>query len=339
MTTVSRQPGWPSDLSDTHRQGSSGIVADHTLAIGTGPIEVQRRLALGRFRIVADLGRGNMGEVMLAEDTLLGRRVAIKRLHAELLGDPRHRERMRNEARIAVQFDHPAIVRVLDLLCEDGADHIVMEYIPGPSLRALRNRGALAISYVVQIACELTDALQHVHACGVIHRDLKLENVLTTRDGRPKLNDFGVACSAECIDGPGEIVGTPRAMSPEQVAGEPIDPRSDLFSLGVLLYELVAGASPFAAEGPIETMQRVLHDLAPSLAEAHPDVPPALASLVDHLLAKDPAHRPQSANEVAVRLRALIPGRCLSSASTSRTTCPEAHASRPGGSSARACSG
>jgi eukaryotic-like serine/threonine-protein kinase len=249
-----------------------------------------------------------MGEVMLAEDTLLGRRVAIKRLRSELLEDPRHREWLRNEARIAVQFDHPAIVRVLDLLCEDGADHIVMEYIPGPSLRTLRNRGALAIAYVVETACELADALEHVHARGIIHRDLKLENVLTTRDGRPKLNDFGVACSVECIAGSGEIVGTPRAMSPEQVAGEPIDPRSDLFSLGVLLYELVAGMSPFAAEGAAETMQRVLHDLAPSLAEAHPDVPPPLASLIDHLLAKDPAHRPQGAHEVAARLHALIPG-------------------------------
>jgi eukaryotic-like serine/threonine-protein kinase len=310
MTRVGGLPAWPSDLSATHRfQGSSAIVAAQTLAVGTGPIEVQRRLALGRFRIVADLGGGSMGEVMLAEDTLLGRRVAIKRLRAELLDDPGHRERLRNEARIAVQFDHPAIVRVLDLLCEDGADYIVMEYIPGPSLRTLRNRGALAIAYVVETACELTDALEHVHARGIIHRDLKLENVPTTRDGRPKLNDFGVACSVECIDGPGEIVGTPRAMSPEQVTGEPIDPRSDLFSLGVLLYELVAGMSPFAAEGAVETMQRVLHDPAPSLAGAHPDVPPLLASLIDRLLAKDPAHRPQSAHEVAARLHALIPRR------------------------------
>jgi eukaryotic-like serine/threonine-protein kinase len=310
MTRVGGLRAWPSDLSATHRfQGSSAIVAAQTLAVGTGPIEVQRRLALGRFRIVADLGGGSMGEVMLAEDTLLGRRVAIKRLRAELLDDPGHRERLRNEARIAVQFDHPAIVRVLDLLCEDGADYIVMEYIPGPSLRTLRDRGVLAIAYVVETACELADALEHVHARRIIHRDLKLENVLTTRDGRPKLNDFGVACSVECSDGPGEIVGTPRAMSPEQVTGEPIDPRSDLFSLGVLLYELVAGMSPFAAEGAVETMQRVLHDPAPSLAGAHPDVPPLLASLIDRLLAKDPAHRPQSAHEVAARLHALIPRR------------------------------
>jgi serine/threonine-protein kinase len=184
-----------------------------------------------------------------------------------------------------------------------------MEYVAGPSLRTLRGRGALEISHVMQIAWELTNALEHVHACGIIHRDLKLENVLTTRDGRSKLNDFGIARSAECVEGPGEIMGTPRAMSPEQVAGEPLDPRSDLFSLGVLLYELVAGASPFAAESHAQTMQRVLHDHPPSLAEAHPDVPAALASLIDHLLDKEPARRPQSACEVAGRLRMLDPAR------------------------------
>jgi serine/threonine protein kinase len=310
MSTVGRLPAWPSDLSDTHRfQAGLAIVEDHARAVGTGPIAVQRRIALGRFRVVADLGRGSMGEVMLAEDTLLGRRVAIKRLRPELAENRSHRERLRNEARIAAQLDHPAIVRVLDLLCEDGADHIVMEYVAGPSLRTLRDRGAPAIARVVQIAWELAAALEHVHGRGIIHRDLKLENVLTTRDGRPKLNDFGIARSAECVDDPGQIMGTPRAMSPEQVAGEPLDPRSDLFSLGVLLHELVAGGSPFAAESHAQTMRRVLHHHPPSLAGAHPDVPAALASVIDHLLAKDPAHRPQSAREVAMRLRVLDPAR------------------------------
>jgi serine/threonine protein kinase len=310
MSTVGRSPAWPGDLSGTHRlQASPAIVAEHALSVGTGPIAVERRIALGRFRVVANLGNGSMGEVMLAEDTLLGRRVALKRLRPELAESRSHRERLRNEARIVVQLDHPAIVRVHDLLCEDGADHIVMEYVAGPSLRTLRGRGALAISHVVQIAWELADALEHVHARGIIHRDLKLENVLTTRDGRPKLNDFGIARSAECVDDPGEIMGTPRAMSPEQVLGERLDPRSDLFSLGVLLYEFVLGASPFAAETHAQTMQRVLHHHPPPLAEADLDVPAALASLIDHLLDKDPAHRPQSAREVAVRLRALDPAR------------------------------
>lgn len=306
MTTSCRLPAWPSDLSDTQRfQAEPAIVVDRALSVGTGPVAVQRRIALGRFRVVADLGSGNMGEVMLAEDTLLGRRVAIKRLRAELTADPRHRERLRNEARIAVQLDHPAIVHVYDLLCEDGIDHIVMEYIAGPSLSTLRGRGALAIAHVVQIARELADALDHVHSRGIIHRDLKLENVLTTCDGRPKLNDFGIARSAECVNDPSEIVGTPRAMSPEQVRGEPVDRRSDLFSLGILLYELVAGTSPFAADSHAQTMQRVLLHHPPSLAVEQPEVPLSLAALFDHLLSKDPARRPQSAREVAARLRAL----------------------------------
>lgn len=310
MTTGCRLPTWPSDLSDTQRfQAGPSIVADRTLAVGTGPVAVQRRIALGRFRVVADLGSGSMGEVVLAEDTLLGRRVAIKRLRAELTADPRHRERLRNEARIAVQLDHPAIVRVYDLLCEDGIDHIVMEYVVGPSLRTLRGRGAMAIAHVVQIACELTDALDHIHRQGIIHRDLKLENVLTTRDGRPKLNDFGIACSVECVNDSREIVGTPRAMSPEQVVGEPLDRRSDLFSLGILLYELIAGMSPFGADCHAQTMRRVLLHHPPSLVVEQPDVPPSLAALVEHLLDKDPVHRPQSAREVAAQLRALGPAR------------------------------
>jgi len=293
------------DLDDTERiQTDPSIVIDPALALGTGPVVAPRRIALGRFRIVAELGSGSMGEVMLAEDTLLGRRVAIKRLRAELARDPRFCRRLRDEARIAVQLDHPAIVRVLDLVCEDGVDHIVMEYVAGPSLRALRNLGSLPLARVVQIGWELADALDHVHAHGIVHRDLKLENVLTTRDGRPRLNDFGIARSAECVDDPTEVMGTPRAMSPEQVAGDPVDRRSDLFSLGILLYELVTGVSPFAADSHAQTMRRVLHHSPRSLI-ADPGVPAALAALIDQLLAKLPQRRPQTAREVARRLHAI----------------------------------
>lgn len=303
MTAVDGSPVGSSDSLGTQRIAADPSVVAEMPAVGTGPIETHRRIALGRFRIVAVLGSGSMGEVLLAEDTLLSRRVAIKRLRPELAGDPRHRERLRNEARIAVQLDHPAIVRVLDLLRDDGVDHIVMEYVAGPSLRALRSRRALPIPEVVQIAAQVVDALDHVHRRGVVHCDLKLENVLTTRDGRPKLNDFGIARSVACV-GCDEIIGTPRAMSPEQISGAPIDGRSDLFSVGVLLHELVTGVSPFAADGHAQTMAHVLFHRPPSLA-AGPGVPPALAALVEHLLEKDPACRPQRARDVAVRLRAI----------------------------------
>jgi serine/threonine-protein kinase len=303
---------WQSDLADTQCFHTPAGLVDAPPVTedvpAAGAVLAVRRIALGRFRVVAELGSGSMGEVVLAEDTWLGRRVAIKRLRGELAGDPRHRRRLRNEARIAVQVDHPGIVRVLDLVCEDGVDHIIMEHVPGPSLRALRGDGALPVARAVSVACELADALDHVHSHGIVHRDVKLENVLTTSDGRPKLNDFGIARFAGCDDDPGEVTGTPRAMSPEQVAGEPVDQRSDLFSLGILLYELVVDASPFAADSHARTMRRVLRHHPRSLSAELPGVPPAFAALVDQLLDKDPARRPQSAREVAARLRELAAG-------------------------------
>jgi len=307
MTTVQRLPAWPSDSAETHRFQVASPTAVDTVPTAVGTLGAAlNHIALGRFRVFADLGAGSMGEVALAEDSLLGRRVAIKRLRPALAGDPWHRWRLRNEARIAAQLDHPGIVRVLDLVCEAGVDHIVMEYVPGPSLRTLRSGGPLPIERTVQISIELADALDHVHGGGIIHRDVKLENVLTSQDGRPKLNDFGIACTAvSAAAGGGEVIGTPRSMSPEQVLGEPIDCRSDLFSLGVLLYELMTGASPFAADGHAQTMRRiVLHQPRPLAAEV-PGVPPALAALVDQLLDKSAQRRPQSAQEVVARLRAI----------------------------------
>jgi serine/threonine-protein kinase len=307
MTTVQRLPAWPSDLAETHRFQVACSTAVDTMPSAVGALgQSLSRIALGRFRAFADLGAGSMGEVALAEDSLLGRRVAIKRLRPALAGDPWHRWRLRNEARIAAQLDHAAIVRVLDLVCDDGVDHIVMEYVPGPSLRTLRGTAPLTLARTLQIAAELGDALDHVHGRGFIHRDVKLENVLTSHDGRPKLNDFGIACTAaSAAAGGGEVMGTPRAMSPEQVLGEPIDGRSDLFSLGVLLYELIAGASPFAADGHAQTMRRIVLHHPRSLTDEVPGVPAALAALVEHLLDKSPLRRPQTAQEVALQLRAI----------------------------------
>src|ERR1041385_7344495 len=215
MTTAQRLPAWPSDLAETHRFQVAPTSTVDTAPIMVGALgQALSRIAPGRCRGVADLGAGNMGEVALAEDSLLGRRVAIKRLRPTLAADPWHRWRLRNEARIAAQLDHPAIVRVLDLVCEEGVDHIVMEYVPGPSLRTRRASGPLALVRVAQIAGELADALDHVHAHGVIHRDVKLENVLTSHDGRPKLNDFGIACTAASATvGGGEVMGTPREVA------------------------------------------------------------------------------------------------------------------------------
>ncbi|HEX3764303.1 MAG TPA: serine/threonine-protein kinase [Kofleriaceae bacterium] len=267
---------------------------------------------LGRYRILSRLGCGGMGEVFLAEDPVLRRGVAIKRIRPGLQRDATFRARLRREAQLAARLGHRAIVQVFDLLSENDVDHVVMEYVPGPSLHTLLAGRAMPVAEAVRIAAELTDGLAYAHRQGIVHRDLKLENVLISTDGQPKIADFGIARRTattadgavhETLTGDGLLLGTSRAMSPEQIQCHDVDARSDLFSLGVLLYELVTGTSPFAARNEAMTMLRVLHDQPLPARERGPAIPVALSDLIDHLLAKDPADRPASARTVAERLR------------------------------------
>jgi class 3 adenylate cyclase len=267
---------------------------------------------LGRYKILNQLGRGGMGEVFLAEDPVLRRGVAIKRIRPGLERDRTYRARLRREAQMAAKLGHRAIVQVFDLVTEAGADHVIMEYVPGPSLHAMLASGPVPSHEVVRIARELADGLAHAHQHGIIHRDLKLENILFTHDGQPKIADFGIARRSATATGGGEpgesltregfVVGTSRAMAPEQIQGHAVDARSDLFSLGVLLYELLTGQSPFAAEVDAQTILRVLHHRQPPAREVMPSVPGGLSDLVDRLLEKNPLHRPQSAREVLTQL-------------------------------------
>jgi serine/threonine protein kinase/tetratricopeptide (TPR) repeat protein len=276
---------------------------------------------LSRYRILTRLGRGGMGEVLLAEDPALCRSVAIKRIRPGLERDRTFRARLRREAQLAARLSHRAIVQVFDLVTSDNVDHVVMEYVPGPSLHTLLAGGAMAIAEIVRIAIEIADGLAYAHQQGVIHRDLKLENILISTDGQPKIADFGIARrvaipgdsarrepaeSHEPLTREGVVVGTSRAMSPEQIQGHEVDARSDLFSFGVMLYELVTGKSPFAAGVDAVTLLRVLNDRQPPARELAPEVPRALSELIDHLLEKTPAQRPDSAGAVRDRLRRVL---------------------------------
>ncbi|HMG21066.1 MAG TPA: protein kinase, partial [Kofleriaceae bacterium] len=194
-------------------------------------------------------------------------------------------------------------------------DHVIMEYVPGPSLHALLAGRAMPVAEAVRIAGELADGLAYAHQHGIVHRDLKLENVLIRTDGQPKIVDFGIACRTaiagdsavhEALTRDGFMVGTSRAMSPEQIQCREVDARSDLFSFGVLLYELVTGATPFAAAAEPLIMLRVLNDRQAPACDARPEVPPALSELIDHLLEKDPARRPETARTVRDRLRRML---------------------------------
>ena len=250
-----------------------------------------------------------MGEVFRAYDERLKRRVAIKRMGGRGPKDDLGRERLRREARTVAGLNHPAIVQIHDLIELDGEDWIVMEWVDGTSVRHLLQDGPLPLATSLHLAIEILEGLAEAHAQGIVHRDLKAENVMLTASGRAKILDFGLATHLRAIEGQlsnsGEGVGTVRAVSPEQLLGHTVDPRSDLFSLGVLIYEMVSGESPFMADSAEQTMVRVCHEPHRPLGEVRADVPTELSHLVDELLSKAPSERPTDGRDVARRLRSL----------------------------------
>lgn len=266
---------------------------------------------IGHYRILSNLGTGGMGEVVLAHDDQLDRKVAIKRVRQDEVR-AHQRERFRREARLAARLNHPNIVHVYDLLTESDADYLVLEYVEGTTLRAMVRRGPLSVDRAVELGLQIAKGLQEAHRHGIIHRDLKTENVLVTNEGQAKIADFGIAkrvtddgADEDSLTRTGAVLGTYRAMSPEQARGEPVDHRSDLFSLGVLLYEILTGHSPFEAENGLAMLDRIARHRQDPVRELNPDVPDRLSVLVDSLLEKEPFQRPRSAGEVVSVLESL----------------------------------
>lgn len=295
------------------------------------PPLVNRTLA--HYRVLAQLGKGGMGEVWLAEDLRLRRRVALKVLPPDLAEEPRHLERFRREARSVAALNHPNIVTLYSVEEVEGLHFLVMEVVEGETLADLLASGPMPLEQLLPIARSLAEALEAAHACGVVHRDLKPRNVMVSREGRVKILDFGIARSTHSRDGDeaddstsetdltrtGRLIGTAAYMSPEQIQGDPVDQRSDLFSLGVLLYEMATGQRPFQGKSRLSTMAAVLHDTPPPLSTLVAGLLDRFDWIVSRCLAKEPSLRYRNAAELRSDLLKLAEGSETSLSSEAET--------------------
>jgi serine/threonine protein kinase len=274
---------------------------------------------LGPYEILSPLGAGGMGEVYRARDSRLGREVALKILPVGYSADPDRLRRFEQEARATAALNHPNILAVFDVGRQEGSPYIVSELLEGESLRTRLHAGPLPMRKAVEYALQIIRGLAAAHDRGIFHRDLKPENIFITRDGHAKILDFGLAkltlpepgtaaglsATLDSATGRGALLGTVGYMSPEQVRGATIDARSDLFSFGVMLYEMLSGRRAFRGETTADTISAILKEDPPELTATGRDVPPILERIVQHCMEKDPAVRFQSARDIAFNLESL----------------------------------
>jgi serine/threonine protein kinase len=297
--TVSRVDTLPEDFARLLGQKNAGIGA----VIGN------------RFKLLEKLGGGAMGDVYVAENIAINVKVAVKLLKPDLLADAHFRSRFQREAQAIASIEHPNVARFFDLVVGDPT-FLVMEYVRGKTLSArLREEKRFSVEEAVRIASKLCQALRAAHAVGVIHRDLKPSNVILTTslddNVLPKLIDFGLAKLAartdeQSLTRTGQLVGTPQYMSPEQIAGKNVDPRSDIYALACLTYEMLAGQPPFTGSDDFQILYHQVHEAPRALRELVPDAPAALEGVLACALAKDPAQRYSSMADFAAALRATL---------------------------------
>jgi serine/threonine protein kinase/predicted Zn-dependent protease len=258
-----------------------------------------------RYQIIEDLGKGGMGRVYKAFDTEVREKLALKLLNPDIGTDERTIERFRNELKLARQISHRNICRMYDFSCEEGTYYITMEYVSGEDLKSLIHRiGALPIGKAVSIAGQVAEGLSEAHRLGVIHRDLKPQNIMIDRDGNARIMDFGIARSiaARGITGAGVMIGTPEYMSPEQVDGKEADPRADIYSLGIILFEMLTGRLPFEGDTPLSVAVKQKTDSPPDPKSLNAQIPDELGRIVLKCLEKSKEKRYQSAGEVLADL-------------------------------------
>jgi serine/threonine protein kinase len=287
---------------------------------------------LGPYEVLSPLGSGGMGEVYRARDTRLNREVAIKVLPGAFANDPARLKRFEKEALAVGQLNHPNVLTLHDVGTHEGAPFVVSELLDGVTLRTQIQAGELETARAVDYAVQMAEGLAAAHEKGIVHRDLKPENVVVTRGDRLKILDFGLAkltgseaaddtgelegtgpllAGPDLLTGPGLVIGTLGYMSPEQLRGQPVDHRSDLFSFGVVLYEMLTGRRPFQGATPVDTATAILKDDPPRLAEWRGGIPGDLEAIIRRCLEKNPARRFSSAREVLDSLRAARQARPL----------------------------
>ena len=302
------------------------------VAAGAGTMSsMQQAFADGRYVVERLLGAGGMAQVYLTHDEVLDRHVALKILREQYAEDEEFVERFRREARSAASLSHPNIVSIYDQgRSEDGAYYIAIEYVPGGTLKErMRREGVFTSHAAVEVALQITDALSEAHEKGVIHRDIKPQNVLLTHKGDVKVTDFGIARAAASASSvataTGAVLGTAAYMSPEQARGEPVGPQSDLYSLGVVLYEMLTGALPYEAEGPIAQAMMHISEPPRSPRQVNRKVPEPLDALTLKLLAKDSEDRYPSAAALAndfERVRSGLPLAGVDATTTAQVVAP-----------------
>jgi serine/threonine-protein kinase len=268
----------------------------------------------GRYTVVRKLGAGGMANVYLAEEQELGRRVAIKILNDRHANDEQFVERFRREAKNAAALSHPNIVSIYDRGEAEGTYYIAMEYLEGRSLKELIvSRGPAPVTVAVEYARQILSALRFAHRHGIVHRDIKPHNVLVDAEGRVKVTDFGIArAGTSQMTEAGSIVGTAQYLSPEQARGTNVDQRSDVYSLGIVLYELLTGSVPFNGDTPVEIAMKHLSTVPEPPSAKRPDVPRDLDLIVLRALAKDPDDRYQNAEEMDADLERFLRGAAVS---------------------------
>src|SRR5271170_3677120 len=288
---------------------------------------------LGPYEVLSPLGAGGMGEVYRARDSRLGREVAVKVLPAGYSNDPELLRRFEQEARATAALNHPNILALFDIARQDESPYIVSELLEGETLRDRLRGGALPVKRAMDYAQQILRGLAAAHDRGIFHRDLKPENIFVTHADQIKILDFGLAkltmpesesidklsaeLTTEAVTCRGALLGTMGYMSPEQLRGQPGDARGDLFSFGIVLYEMLGGRRPFHGKTTADTISAVLTEDPPELVATGRDVPPILERIVRHCLEKDPAARFQSARDVEFALGSLS---ILSSSSPSPVT-------------------